>query len=444
MFLTWLACHQGTMSPPLVTSHTAGDTGGTAARHSGDPVAEPPYRPTWIRAWDLAPDVLVPSGDGRLLALIGGWRLSEAHFGIGDADAVTWLTDSSAFVAVVDPATGLPVEWHRIADGRWRQGFVGAPDPGGMVVGFRGDDQMVPFPDDGGTVVPSWDVNVVARLDPSGRPRWFSYLLGGQVTWLAAGPDGSVFACGHHIDREIELGTFVADAGSGSSFVAAWAPDGEPRWLLVSGQTGACWGLAADDVHLWVGWSGTSRPNGRPTVDHAELLALDAGTGAFRSAKATGVSAVAVGMGGVDVLTFDSDVVWLRHAEVDRRLTAGFEAFAPYLDDTRLVPRPDGWMLWGRARETGALGAAPSMEAYASEATDLVVGMVARDGRAVAALDAGTTSVDDIAGVVELADGGIVAGARGIGYVGAQRTSPDALGHGGGGTGWLVRWDPVH
>jgi hypothetical protein len=82
---------------------------------------------------------------------------------------------------------------------------------------------------------------------------------------------------------------------------------------------------------------------------------------------------------------------------------------------------------------------APSSPPFLSN--DLFVGFVDESGHGSVVLDAGTTSLDFPAGVVELPDGGIVGAARGAGYIGAQRTTTHALGHVGG-EGWLVRWDP--
>ncbi|MCB9689335.1 MAG: hypothetical protein H6738_03145 [Alphaproteobacteria bacterium] len=454
LFWTLLACRQGATGPMSTTTPTTGETASdtastawhsaaTTTEDTGAPAGTDAFRPTWIRAWGPVPELVLPSGDGRVFAVVGENTGADLRFGLGDPDERSLPSDGSALLLTVDPATGLPVDQHRISDGRWSRPFVGAPDPEGIVLAFRGRDGMVVFPDDGGPTSPSWTSSVVARVDAGGRPRWAAFLEGSRITTLATAPDGSVFACGEPASDEVRSGTLVSDGTSGAGIVAAWSPSGEPRWLLVSGRTGGCTGLAADDARLWVGWRGTSRPDRTPSAGGTELLALDAASGAVSSVAVVDVLALSATGGGVDVVVGPQSETWLRHADPDGTVTAGFHAFSPSLRDPVLQRRSGGWMLWGASIGSGSFGVEPAMEVYASAASDRVIGLLDGDGHALATLDAGTTSVDTDGGVVELADGGVVAGASGVGYIGAQRRSPDALGHGGGGKGWLVRWDPV-
>ncbi|MCA9492095.1 MAG: hypothetical protein KC621_19315 [Myxococcales bacterium] len=449
MFPLWFACQHSTTSPgPTTTPDTgspiAHETGSGTLTDTDTDIGDEPYRPTWIRAWGRAPELVLPSGDGRLLVVVEGSSLPDVVFGVGDPDEFTLPWDGSGLLTVVDPTTGLPVIERRMADQDWGLPVIGAADPGGAVIAFRGDDDMVPFPDDGGTMVPSWDATVVARVDATAELRWYALFLGGRLSSLVAAPDGSVYACGQAVNGEIHHGSLMSDAAATSaSFVAAWTPSGDPRWLLVSDRDGWCTSLAADETHVWVGWSGVSRPDRSLMEAQREVLAYDAATGALVSVAPAFARALAVADGGVDVLTYESFALRLLHADLAGTVTPGFPAFAPYLSSERLVRRADGWMLWGVQTGGGSLGVVPSMEVYGGSSVDLVVGMLDADGRGVAALDAGTTSFDAMAGVVELDDGSIVAGASGQGYIGAQRQSPSALGHPGGGYGWLVRWDPV-
>ncbi len=438
MLLLFLACRPpttGTSAPEPPSTDTSGDTASptgpstptAATADTAGTVAPPePWRATWIRAWSPAPALLAPSPDGGLLAVAvaqsGGLEL-----GIGDPDLVADPTRYAAWLVAVDPATGAATERHRLADLDGLPSTSQAPDPAGIVFAANANDPgTVFFPDHGGPVLATYDEWGLARVDPSGAPRWISLFRGANLEHLATGPDGAVYACGQAINDEIRMGHLSAQAGWNAGFAAAWEPTGEPRWLLV--EPGSwCGAITAGTSAVWLDWD-------------TQVLQVDAGTGARVRTRDVNVQGFAAVGDEVDVLAYVDGHLQLLQLHADGTIVDQWTALRPTPGSPGLARRSGGWRLHGSGFSV-LIGEDPAPSSPPFLSNDLFVGFVDESGHGSVVLDAGTTSLDFPAGVVELADGGLVGAARGAGYIGAQRTTAHALGHVGG-EGWLVRWDP--